>query len=285
VSAARELEAAAGSVAARLDGWRPDVALVLGSGLGGLALEINDAVAIPYEEIPGLGGARVAGHAGRLVAGTLGGVRVLAFAGRRHLYEGEALSRVVLPVRLASVLGAGVLLVTNAAGGIRRTFRPGRLMLIRDHINFAFRSPLAGPVLPGESRFPDMSAPYDAALGAAMHRAAARAAVALDDGVYAWVPGPSYETPAEIRMLERFGADAVGMSTVPETIVAVARGMRVCGVSCITNQAAGYGAPLAHAEVLQVTARVREEFAGMVRGWIEEVGGAGLGDFRGKGRS
>ena len=272
MTAEREVAAAVDVVAERLAGWRPDVALVLGSGLGPLALEVEDAVGLPYDEIPGLGGPKVVGHAGRLVAGTLSGVRVLAFAGRRHLYEGVEPSRVVLPVRLASSLGARSLLVTNAAGGIRRTFRPGTLMLIRDHINFTFRSPLAGPVLTGEERFPDLSAPYDEGLCEAMRAAALSVSVALEEGVYAAVLGPSYETPAEIRMLERFGADAVGMSTVPETIVAVARGMRVCGVSCITNVAAGYAAPLDHQEVLDVTARVRAEFVSLVKEWLAELG-------------
>jgi purine-nucleoside phosphorylase len=272
VTADRELAAAVDLVAERLAGWRPDVALVLGSGLGPLALEVQDAVSVPYEEIPGLGGTSVVGHAGRLVAGTLCGVRVLAFAGRRHLYEGEEPSRVVLPVRLASALGARRLLVTNAAGGIRRTFRPGTLMLIRDHINFTFRSPLIGAVLPGEERFPDLSAPYDEGLCEAMRGAARSVSVALEEGVYAAVLGPSYETPAEIRMLERFGADAVGMSTVHEVIVAVARGMRVCGVSCITNAAAGYAAPLDHQEVLEVTARVQAEFVATVKAWLAELG-------------
>jgi purine-nucleoside phosphorylase len=272
VTVARELAAAVDVVAERLAGWRPDVALVLGSGLGALVLEVQDAVAVPYEEIPGLGGTSVVGHAGRLVAGTLSGVRVLAFAGRRHLYEGHQPSRVALPVRLASALGAHSLLVTNAAGGIRRTFRPGTLMLIRDHINFTFRSPLAGAVLPGEERFPDLSAPYDDGLCEAMRAAARSVPVVLEEGVYAAVLGPSYETPAEIRMLERLGADAVGMSTVPETIVAVSRGMRVCGVSCITNLAAGYAAPLDHQDVLEVTARVRAEFVAMVKEWLAGLG-------------
>lgn len=266
---AEELRAAVDAVRPRLDGRPPGIALVLGSGLGALALEIEDGIAIPFDEIPGLGGAHVAGHAGRLIAGTLAGKPVIAFAGRRHLYEGLAPSRVVLPVRLASELGATTLLVTNAAGGVRRTFTPGTLMLIRDHINLTFRSPLAGAVLPGEERFPDLSAPYDAELGAAMRAAAAALGIRLEEGVYAAGLGPAYETPAEVRMLERLGADAVGMSTVPEVIVAVARGMRVCGVSCITNAAAGYGAPLSHDEVLEVTTRVRGEFAGLVRGFVK----------------
>jgi purine-nucleoside phosphorylase len=269
VTVERELAAAVEAVGQRLAGWTPGITMVLGSGLGALADEIRDPVIVPFSEIPGLAPTHVVGHAGRLVAGELCGANVLAFAGRLHLYEGHPPSRIVLPVRLASALGATRLLVTNAAGGIRRTFRPGTLMLIRDHINLAFCSPLAGPVLPGEARFPDMSAPYDAELAQMMREAARARGVSLAEGVYAWLQGPSYETPAEVLMLERLGADAVGMSTVPEVIVAVARGMRVCGVSCITNAAAGYGAPLDHQEVLEVTARVREEFAAILKGWVE----------------
>ncbi|HSJ63618.1 MAG TPA: purine-nucleoside phosphorylase [Gemmatimonadaceae bacterium] len=266
---ASELRAAVAAVRPRLAGWSPDIAMVLGSGLGAMAEAIESAVVVSYDDVPGLDGGRVAGHVGRLVAGTLRGARVLAFAGRRHLYEGCAAASVALPVRLASELGAARLLVTNAAGGIRRTFTPGTLMLIRDHLNFTFRWPLAGAVLPGEERFPDMSAPYDPALGDAMRAAARTAGVRLEEGVYAAVLGPSYETAAEVRMLERFGADAVGMSTVPEVIVAAARGMRVCGVSCITNLAAGLGPPLDHREVLAVTAQVRGEFIALIGTWVE----------------
>jgi purine-nucleoside phosphorylase len=268
MSAEAELEAALAAVRPRLSGWTPDIALVLGSGLGAVASEIVDPITISFEDIPGFGEARIAGHPGRVVAGSLCGAPVLAFAGRRHLYEGVGISRVVLPVRLASALGATHLLVTNAVGGIRRTFAPGTLMLIRDHINFTFRSPLSGAVLAGEERFPDLSAPYDDALSAHMREAARLQQVRLEEGVYAAVLGPSYETGAEIRMLERLGADAVGMSTVPEVIVAVARGMRVCGVSCITNQAAGFGAPLAHQDVLDVATRVRGKFGNLVKAWI-----------------
>lgn len=268
---AEELDAAHDVVRRRLAGWVPDVAIVLGSGLGGLAGEIADRATIPFDAIPGLRGTGVEGHAGHLVAGELGGTRVIAFAGRLHYYEGHPSHRVVLPVRLASALGATALLVTNAAGGVRRTLRPGTLMLLRDHINLAFRSPLAGPVFEGEERFPDLSAPYDAELGASMRTAARTSGVFLDEGVYAWVLGPCYETPAEIRMLERIGADAVGMSTVPEVLVAVARGMRVCAVSCITN-AAGAGAPVDHREVLEVAARVRSDFGALVREWTKKAG-------------
>ena len=201
-----ELEAAVDAVRPRLEGWTPEIALVLGSGLGTVAGDVDPVATIPFEDIPGLGAGRVVGHAGQMVAGMLSGRRVIAFAGRRHLYEGHSPSGVVLPVRLASALGASILLVTNAAGGIRRTFAPGTLMLIRDHINLTFRSPLTGPVLPGEERFPDLSAPYDDALSGQMRAAARALGQRLEEGVYAGLLGPTYETRAEVRMLERRGA-------------------------------------------------------------------------------
>lgn len=271
MSAATDLAAAVAAVRPRLAGFTPDVALVLGSGLGAIAGDISDAITIEFEDVPGLGEARVVGHAGRIAVGTLCGARVIAFAGRRHLYEGAAPATVALPVRLAAELGATRLLVTNAAGGIRRTFAPGTPMLIRDHINFTFRSPLAGPVLPGEERFPDMSEPYDAESAEIMRGVARSLGLRLEEGVYAAVLGPSYETPAEISMLEKLGADAVGMSTVPEVIVAVARGMRVCGLSLITNRAAGSGVPLSHREVLEMVERVRGDLSALVTGWLDRV--------------
>lgn len=277
MSAAAELRAAVAAVRPRLEGRTPAVALILGSGLGALAGEVDDAVAVSYEDIPGLAaGGSVVGHAATLVCGTLEGAPVLAFSGRRHLYEGHDMSTVVLPVRLAAELGVSMLLVTNAAGGVRRTFQPGTLMMIRDHINLLGRSPLTGPVLDGEVRFPDMSRPYDDALCDAMRQSARANGVPLEEGVYAASLGPAYETPAEVRMLERLGVDATGMSTVPEVITAAARGMRVAGVSCISNAAAGYtAAPLDHAEVLEVTARVRGQFLSLVRGWVGRVAGQG----------
>jgi purine-nucleoside phosphorylase len=195
-------------------------------------------------------------RAGRVVAGTLGGCDVVAFAGRFHLYEGHPPRLAALPVRLAHALGARTLFVSNAAGGIRRTFHPGDLMLIRDHINLMWRNPLIGPVGDGEERFPDMSEPYDAKLLALLREAALEVGLPVVEGVYAGLLGPSYETPAEVRMLERLGADAVGMSTIPEVLVARALGMRVAGVSCITNLAAGIAptplARLAHISIAWV---------------------------------
>ncbi len=250
----------------------PEVAIVLGSGLGFLGEEIADAVRIPYGDIPGFPRPTVQGHAGELIAGSLEGRGVVAQSGRFHMYEGHPDAVVALPVRVFATLGVGTLIVTNAAGGIRRTFRPGCLMLIADHINTTARAPLAGPVFEGEQRFPDMSDPYDQELRAVARRVAAEERIALEEGTYAATLGPSYETKAEIEMLKRIGADAVGMSTVPEVIVARARGMRVVGISTITNLAAGLGAPtLSHAEVLETANRVKGDLARLVRGIVRSL--------------
>ncbi len=199
-----------------LDGREPEAAIVLGSGLGGLAERLDAPIRIGYGDIAGFPEAAVRGHAGQLVAGFLGSRMVLCQSGRFHAYEGHTSATVALPVRLFSALGIRTLLLTNAAGGIRRSLRPGSLMLVADQINLSFHNPLIGLPLEGDTRFPDMSAPYDGALRAAAHAVARAEAIALSDGVYAGVQGPSYETAAEIRMLERMGADAVGMSTVAE---------------------------------------------------------------------
>lgn len=261
VGHAAHAAAAADVVRARLGDVQPVAGIILGSGLGGLAEQISDARAMPFAEIPGFAPPTVAGHAGRLVAGRLAGRPVIALAGRMHVYEGHDAAASTFPVRVLHALGAPVLLVSNAAGGIRRSFRPGDLMAINDHINLGWRNPLIGPVVAGDARFPDMSEPYDAALRALLHQAARELGVTLHDGTYAWLHGPAYETPAEIRMLERLGADAVGMSTVPEVIVARASGMRVAAVSCISNVASGLSAtPVSHAEVLEVTAAIGERF-------------------------
>ncbi len=257
----------------------PHAMLVLGSGLGGLADEIEDAVRIPFEEIPGFPRRtqELAGHAGALVAGRLDGVEVAAMQGRFHLYEGWAPEDVALPVRALAALGARALLVTNAAGGIRPGFRPGDLMLIADHINFMARNPLIGAVVPGEERFPDMSDPYDSGFRRVTEEVALELGIPVVQGVYAALLGPSYETPAEIRMLARMGADAVGMSTVPEVLVARALGIQVLGISCITNLAAGLGSEkLSHAEVMEVGARVRDRLAALVRGVLPRIAGSNL---------
>lgn len=265
--AAAAIRAAAGARWAE-----PVCGITLGSGLGGLATAIADAVRIPYADIPGFPGTTVAGHAGAVLAGTLAGRPVVCFAGRFHLYEGHDAAVAGFPVRVLHALGGRVYIASNAAGGIRRTFRPGDLMAIADHLNLMGRNPLVGAVEPGEERFPDMSVAYDAALRAQLHAAAQAVGVPLHDGVYAGLLGPTFETPAEIRMLERLGADAVGMSTVPEVIVARALGMRVAAVSCITNQAAGISATLLHhGEVMDTGARVAGAFEALVTRFVRDL--------------
>jgi purine-nucleoside phosphorylase len=258
----------------RLTGLRdaPVLGIVLGSGLGGLARRIDDARDVAFAEVPGFPSASVAGHAGRVVVGRLGGRSVVALAGRFHMYEGHSAALAGFPVRVLRALGAAALFVSNAAGGISEAFSPGDLMVITDHLNFMFHNPLIGAVQPGDARFPDMSEPYDRGLSSLLHREAASLGFALREGVYGGLLGPTYETPAEVRMLRVLGADAVGMSTVPEVIVARALGMRVAGVSCITNFAAGTTSrPLAHAEVLETTALVATRFEALVERFVATV--------------
>ena len=250
----------------------PRVALILGSGLGALAGEIEGACEVPFSEIPGFRVAHVAGHRGSLVMGRLSGVEVVALAGRVHLYEGWTPQEAAFPVRVVHALGARILFVSNAAGAMNRLFQPGDLMAIDDHLNLMWGNPLTGPVVAGDLRFPDMSEPYDRTLRAEMHAAALEAGIPLADGVYAGLLGPSYETPAEVRMLQRLGVDAVGMSTVPEVIVARTLGMKVAGVSFITNAASGStGMPLSHAEVLETTAIAGGRFCALVRAWLARI--------------
>jgi purine-nucleoside phosphorylase len=264
--------AAAALIGEQLGGCHPRVALILGSGLGELADRIECAANIPYADIPGFPPSTVVGHAGRLVAGSIDGCDVIALSGRFHLYEGHAAQIAGLPVRVAHALGAQALFVSNAAGGVRATLRPGDLLLIDDHINLMWRNPLIGPVVAGEQRFPDMSAPYDRELLTILREVALDVGVPVQEGVYAGLLGPSYETPAEVRMLRWMGADAVGMSTVPEVLTGRAIGMRVAGVSCITNHAAGMTTqPLSHHEVLEVAERVKEKFERLVRGFVGRV--------------
>lgn len=250
----------------------PVCAIVLGSGLGGLAARIEGAIRIAFADIPGFPAATVAGHAGQLILGTLGGRSVAALAGRLHLYEGHAATLAGYPVRVLHALGAKVYLASNAAGGVRRAFRPGDLMVVADHINLMFRNPLAGPAEPGDERFPDMSAPYDAGLRDLLHSVARSQGVRLHDGVYCGLLGPTYETPAEVRMLEKLGADAVGMSTVPEVIVARAMGMRVAAISLITNPAAGLAlGSLNHEEVLEVGRHAAGAFESIVTEFVKQL--------------
>lgn len=263
---------AAEAVGAALGGFTPRVAIVLGSGLGRLADQVAKPVRIPYAKIPGFHVPTVQGHKGELVAGMLRGVPVIMQSGRFHMYEGHSAQVAALPVRVFATLGADTLVVTNAAGGIRRAFGPGTLMAISDHLNLTGRNPLEGEVLPGETRFPDMTVAYDQELRALAHLVAIEQGTPLMEGVYAALLGPTYETPAEVRMLERLGADAVGMSTAPETIVARARGMRVLGISTITNAAAGISHELmSHADVMAVADRVAERLALLVAGVVEKL--------------
>jgi purine-nucleoside phosphorylase len=265
-------QAAAAVVAQHVGRLKPRVAVVLGSGLAAVADAVDAARRIPYREIPGFPEPGAPGHKGELVAGTLAGVPVLVQSGRFHLYEGHSAEIAALPTRVFARLGVGTLVLTNAAGGIRRTFRPPTLMLIADHINLMFRNPLIGPVADGELRFPDMSDPYDGALRRRAHEVARAERIALEEGVYAALLGPSFETAAEIRMLERAGADAVGMSTVPEVIAARARGMRCLGFSSITNVAAGLSPqPLSHEEVLDAGRQVAGQLERLIRGVVASL--------------
>jgi purine-nucleoside phosphorylase len=255
------IRAAAEVVRARA-GVVPQVGLILGSGLGGFADGLANATAIDYRDVPYFPRSHVVGHVGRLVLGERAGVRCIAMQGRVHLYEGHSAEIVGFPARVLIALGARILIVTNAAGGVNPAWPPGTLMSIRDHIDL-----LRDHALRGANddrlgpRFPDMTTAYAPELRALVSRAAAAAGIELADGVYAAMPGPTYETPAEIRMLQVLGADAVGMSTVPEVCVARHMGARVIGISCITNQAAGItGHPLSHDEVTATAARVRARF-------------------------
>lgn len=243
----------------------PRVAVVLGSGLGGLADRIDDATRVPVDRIPGWPESTVEGHAGEMLAGDLGGTPVVGLSGRVHLYEGHAPRAVGFPIRVLARLGVEILFLSNAAGAIDRRFSPGDLMLIADHVDLMARSPLSGPVARGEPRFPDLHHAYDPALRRRVAAVARELGIGLREGVYAGMLGPSYETPAEIEMLRRLGADAVGMSTVPEVVTARSAGVRCVAVSCLTNYAAGVGKePLSHDEVLETTERVAETFQELV---------------------
>ena len=267
-----EARAAADHVRSRLGHVRPVAAVILGSGLGGLAQRISNAHRIPFAEIPGFPSATVAGHAGILISGKLAGRSVVALAGRFHMYEGHAAALAAYPTRVLAELGANTLIVSNAAGGIRPSLTPGDLMLIRDHINLMFRNPLIGPAADGEVRFPDMSAPYDEGLCTLALEVAREERIGLAEGVYCGLLGPTYETAAEVRMLSVIGVDAVGMSTVPEVVMARSLGMRVLGVSCVTNMACGLSAtPITHAEVIETTARVAAKFERLMSGVVARL--------------
>jgi purine-nucleoside phosphorylase len=249
----------------------PDIAIVLGSGLGDFASRVAEPVVIPYEAIPGWPRSTVVGHAGKLVVGQVRGRRVAVLAGRAHFYEGHPMATVVFATRVMATVGVKTLLLTNAAGGINTSFSEGVLMVIDDHLNLMGTNPLVGL---NEDRFgprfPDMTEVYSRRLRAAADRAAAKNGLAIAHGIYAGLHGPSYETPAEIRSLRTLGADAVGMSTVAEAIVARHMGLEVLGISCITNMAAGVlPQPLDHAEVMATAQRVRGAFIAL----LEEIVG------------
>ncbi len=253
--------------------FTPEVAIVLGSGLGNFAERISAECCIDYCDIPHFPTSTVEGHSGKFVLGTLAGKKVIAMQGRVHYYEGYTPEDVVLPIRLMYMLGAKTLILTNAAGGVNLTFKPGDLMLICDHIASFVPSPLRGKNKDAlGTRFPDMSNVYDAQLCSLIRTAAEKNALDLKEGVYLQFPGPAYETPAEIRMVRTLGADAVGMSTAIEAMAAKHCGMRVCGISCITNMASGIlNQPLSHAEVKETANAVANDFSELMLGLIKEI--------------
>ncbi len=256
------VHAAASFLRARIGVRAPNVGLILGSGLGGYAERLEHAVAIDYAEIPHFPASQVAGHAGKLWFGSKGGAHCVAMQGRVHVYEGHSAATVAFPARVLIALGAKVVIVTNAAGGLVPTWQPGTLMLIRDHIDLLRDHALRGPnddrLGP---RFPDMTRAYAPRLRELVREVAMAVEIPLEEGVYVAMPGPTYETPAEVRMLQQLGAHATGMSTVPEVVVTNHMGARAIGLSCITNKAAGItGEPLSHAEVTETATRVRATF-------------------------
>lgn len=257
-------------------GGEPTVGVVLGSGLGAWADALEGRVAIPYAEIPDMPTPKVVGHSGNLVLGHVGSVRVACLQGRVHAYEGHPFDKVVFGARLLARIGCRTVVLTNAAGGIRRGMRPGDLMIVTDHLNLMGRNPLVGPNDDRlGTRFPDMTEAYDGRVRAMAREAGQAAGVFLLEGVYAAGLGPSYETPAEIAMLRTLGADAIGMSTVPETIALRHMGVKVGCISCVTNLAAGLGhATLDHAEVEATAREARERFVAVLSGWVERIGRA-----------
>lgn len=251
----------------------PEVGIVLGSGLGGLAEDLQDAIAVPFAELPGWPPPTAPGHAGRLLLGRLAGRPVAMLQGRFHLYEGNSPGLVVQPVLLFGRLGAKVILLTNAAGGLDPAFGPGTLMVIRDHLNMTGQNPLIGSNADGlGERFPDMTDAWSARLRARLHAAGKAEAVDLAEGVYVGLIGPNYETPAEVRLYAAYGGHAVGMSTVMECVAAHWAGLEVCGVSLVTNAGAGYsGAPLTHQEVMEAGAEAGPRLAKVIRRFVADL--------------
>jgi purine-nucleoside phosphorylase len=272
------LAALEAAVRARTD-LVPVAGIVLGSGLGGLADDVEDPVAIPFEDLPGWPAATAPGHVGRLLLGRLAGTPVVMLQGRFHVYEGNDPGLVVQPVLLFKRLGARLVVLTNAAGGVDPAFGPGTLMVIRDHLNLTGRSPLFGPNADEIGpRFQDLTDAWDPALREALQAAGRAEGIELAEGVYAGLLGPQYETPSEVRMLRSLGADAVGMSTVLECIAARWTGLRVCGVSLVTNAGAGYtGEPLTHEEVLAAGAEAGPRLARVIRRFIADLPADGAG--------
>ncbi|MBE6911729.1 MAG: purine-nucleoside phosphorylase [Ruminococcaceae bacterium] len=251
----------------------PKIGLILGSGLGGLADDMDIVSEMSYSEISDFPVSTVSGHAGKFLFGYIEGVPVVVMQGRVHYYEGYDIHDVVLPIRIMGLLGAKILFLTNAAGGIRRDFSKGCLMVIRDHISSLVPSPLIGPNIDELGvRFPDMSCVYDEELCTIIKNSANELSINVEEGVYIQTSGPNYETPAEIRAYSLWGADAVGMSTACEAMTARHMGIRVCGISCITNMAAGISdAPLSHAEVKETADRVGKEFASLVKHSVSKM--------------
>lgn len=251
--------------------FKPEIGITLGSGLGGLAEKIDKVCEISYKDIEGFPVSTVSGHDGRFIFGTLSGKKVVVMSGRVHFYEGYRMEEVVTPVRIMGLLGAKTVLLTNAAGGINLDFKPGDLMMITDHISLFVQNPLLGQNADELGpRFPDMSTVYDRRLQEKIRHAAVATGVDLKEGVYVQLTGPSYETPAEIRMLRKMGADAAGMSTVVEAIAANHMGLSVAGISCITNMAAGISdQPLNHEEVKATADMVKEKFEKLVMEFIK----------------
>jgi purine-nucleoside phosphorylase len=252
---------------------RPEIALVLGSGLGAFADEFSGATQLPYAEIPYFPRATAIGHAGKLVIGTVGPISVAGMQGRVHLYEGYSVKDVAFPIRVFARMGMKAVILTNAAGGIKREFVQGKLVVIKDHINLQGANPLTGPNDHRFGvRFPDMTTAYDRRFREMAVGEGNRMGIGMHEGVYAALPGPSYETPAEIRYLRAVGADLVGMSTVPEVIAARHCGIRVLGISCVTNAAAGIlDQPLDHKDVLETAERVKEQFIGLLKALIPQI--------------
>lgn len=267
-----KLQSCLASVREKTD-FVPDLALVLGSGLGGLTGQMNVEQEIPYSRIQGFPVSTVAGHNGKFLLGTIAGVKCVVMSGRVHYYEGYDMEQVVTPTRIMGMMGAKKIILTNAAGGVNLSFKPGDLMMITDHISQFAPSPLRGENADELGpRFPDMSHVYDPALQDVIRRAAEKTGVAIQEGTYIMLPGPAYETPAEIRMIRTLGADATGMSTVPEAIAANHMGLKVCGISCITNMAAGIlDQPLNHKEVQETADRVKDKFEKLVMEIIRSI--------------